>query len=108
MSLPSINLGHLTISEILPQENFKGQSHYSNIKDQIKVTPQAITHLHSLTNTPTRYQLPIPSGSNYSSHYSKVKVNQNQHPPTPTPTNNPTKYPSTTAYCFLIIAQTRF
>ena len=38
MSLPSINFLHLTVSEILPGQDFMGQYHYSKVKRQIKVT----------------------------------------------------------------------
>ena len=39
MSLPSINLLHLMVSEIQPRQDFIGQGHYSKVIDQIKVTP---------------------------------------------------------------------
>ena len=39
MSLPSINFLHLTVSEIQPGQDFKGQGHYSKVKGQIKVRP---------------------------------------------------------------------
>ena len=35
----SINFLHLTVSEILPGQDFEGHSHNSNVKYQIKVTP---------------------------------------------------------------------
>ena len=39
MSLSSINFLHLTVSEILPRQDFIGHGHYSKVKGQIKVTP---------------------------------------------------------------------
>ena len=61
MSLPSIIFLHLTVSEILPGQDFIGQGHYSKIKGQIKVTPSQ-AHLQPTTNVPTKYQLPTPCG----------------------------------------------
>ena len=37
ISLPSITFLHLTVSEILPAQDFIGQGHYGKIKGQIKV-----------------------------------------------------------------------
>ena len=39
MSLPSINLLKITVSQIYPRQDFQTQGHYSNIKGQIKVAP---------------------------------------------------------------------
>ena len=39
MTLSSINFLYLTISEIYPKQNFKGQGHYSKGICQIKATP---------------------------------------------------------------------
>ena len=39
MSLPGINFLHLMVSEIWPEQDFKGQGHYGKVKCQIKVTP---------------------------------------------------------------------
>ena len=36
---PKINFQHLTVSEIWPKQNFKGQGYYSKVKGQIKVIP---------------------------------------------------------------------
>ena len=38
-SLPNINFLHLTVSEILPGQDFIGQGHYIKVKGQIKVRP---------------------------------------------------------------------
>ena len=38
MSLPSINFLHLTVSDIPPRQNFKGQDYYGGVKGQTKVT----------------------------------------------------------------------
>ena len=38
MPLPSFNFLHLTVSEIYPEQDFKGQGHYGKVKGQIKVT----------------------------------------------------------------------
>ena len=38
-NLPSINFLHLTVSEIEPGQDFKGQDHYGKVKGQIKVRP---------------------------------------------------------------------
>ena len=39
MSLPTINFLHLTVSEIQPGQEFKGQGHYDIVKGQIWVLP---------------------------------------------------------------------
>ena len=39
MSLPGINFLHLTVSEIWPGQDFKGQGHYGKVKGKINVTP---------------------------------------------------------------------
>ena len=57
MSLPSINFLHLTVSEILPRQNFIGQGHYGKVKGR---SHHDVAHLHPLTNVPTKYQLPTP------------------------------------------------
>ena len=58
---PTINFLHLTVSEILPGQNFKGQGHYGKIKDQIKVNHK-VAYLQPLTSSATRCQLPKPYG----------------------------------------------
>ena len=45
MTLPSINLLHLTLSEIQLEQDFIGQGHYSKVKSQLKVTLRHIAHL---------------------------------------------------------------
>ena len=39
MSLPGTNFLHLTVSEMLPGQDFKGQGQYKKFKGQVKVTP---------------------------------------------------------------------
>ena len=39
MSLQSMNFLHLTVSEIQPRPDFKGQGHYGKVIGQIKVNP---------------------------------------------------------------------
>ena len=39
MSLPSINILYVIVSEIKPGQAFMGQGHYSKVIGQIKVTP---------------------------------------------------------------------
>ena len=99
MSLPSpYQFLHLTVSEISPGQDIKGQGHYSDVIGQIKVTPlhctpttsphqcpyevftsnilwvkvtmarskvksrsyHDVAYLKTLTNVPTKYQLPAP------------------------------------------------
>ena len=55
ISLSSINFLHLTVSEMLPGQNFIGQGHYSKVKSR---SDHDEAHLHLLTNAPTKYQLP--------------------------------------------------
>ena len=55
MSLPSINFLHLTISEIPPGQDFKGQAHYYKVKSR---SDHNVAKLHPLTNVSTKYQLP--------------------------------------------------
>ena len=59
MSLPSINFLHLTVSEILPGQDFKGQGHYGKVKSR---SDHDVAHLQPLTNVPAKYQLPTPYG----------------------------------------------
>ena len=113
MSLPSINFLHLTVSEIQPGQDFMGRGHYSKVKSR---SDRNVTHLHPLTNVPTKYHCPTP----YSfrdiartrflgqGHYSKVKSRSDHdvahlHPLT----NVPTKYQLPTPYGFRDIAWTR-
>ena len=66
MSLPHINFLHLTVSEIHPGQEFIGQGHYGKVKSW---SDHNVAHLHSLTNVPTKYQLPTP--------YAGIPVNFN-------------------------------
>ena len=59
MSLPSINFLYLTVSEIQPRQDFKGQGHYSKVKSR---SHYDVAHLQPLTNVPAKYQLPTPYG----------------------------------------------
>ena len=59
MSLPSINFLHHTVAEIHPGQDFKGQGHYGKVKSR---SHHDVTHIHTLTNVPTKYQLPTPYG----------------------------------------------
>ena len=70
MSLPSINLLHLMVSEILPGQIFKGQGHYGRIKSQIKVIL-----LHCTPTTPKQcpYQV-LPSYTLQFPRYSPDKI----------------------------------
>ena len=61
ISLPNINFLHLTVSKILPRQDFAGQGHNSKVKGQITVTPRCFTPT-TPTNVPTKYQLPTPHG----------------------------------------------
>ena len=47
--LASVNFLHITVYEILPGKDFKGQGQYSMVKGQIKVTP-----CHSTPATPNQ------------------------------------------------------
>ena len=38
-NVPATYFLHLTVSEIWPGQDFKGQGHYGKVKGQIKVTP---------------------------------------------------------------------
>ena len=124
MSLPSVNLLHLTeyksldkISKLMvnmTKSKVKSRSHHK------------VAHLHPLTNVPTKYQLPTPynfrdiawtrfykSGSPQQGQRSNQDHTMTLHtyPPPPTPhppTNVPTKYQLPTFYGFRDIAQTRF
>ena len=57
MSLTSINFLHLTVSEIQPGQDFKGQGHFGKVKSRSNYD---VAHLQPLTNIPTKYQLPTP------------------------------------------------
>ena len=59
MFLLSINLLHLTVSEILPGQDFQTQGHYGKAKVKSR-SDHDVAHLHPLTNVPTKYQLPTP------------------------------------------------
>ena len=61
MLLPSINLLHPTVSEILPRQGFIVRGQYSKVKGQIKVTLRRCIPTPQ-TNVPTKYQLPTPYG----------------------------------------------
>ena len=56
MSLPSINILHLIVSEIWPGQDFIGEGHYK-VKSR---SHHDVAHL--LTNVPTKYQRPTPCG----------------------------------------------
>ena len=55
MTLTVLNQHQKTDPKV--QQDFKGQGHYDKVKDQIK-GHYDVAHLHSLTNVPTKYQLP--------------------------------------------------
>ena len=57
MTLAVLNLHQHTDPKV--QQDFKGQ--YSKVKGQ-SVSHHDMTHLHLLTNVPTKYQLPTPYG----------------------------------------------
>ena len=58
VSLPSINFLHLTVSKILPGQNYKGQgTARSKVKSR---SHHDVAHLHPLTSVPQKYQLPKP------------------------------------------------
>ena len=60
MSLfPTINFLHLTVSAIKPGKDFIGKDHYGKVKSR---SHHDVTHLHPLTNVPTKYQLLTPYG----------------------------------------------
>ena len=59
MSLPNINFLHLTVSEIKPGQDFKGQGHCDKVTGR---SHHDAAHLEPLTNVPTKYQLPTPYG----------------------------------------------
>ena len=62
MSLASINFIHLTVSEILPRQDFIVQGHYK-ARSQVKSrSHNDVAHLYPLNNVPTMYQLPKPFG----------------------------------------------
>ena len=76
-----------------------------------------ITHLHLLTNAPTKYQLPTPycfqdiAGQDFigQGHYGKVKSRSDHDVAHLHPLSNvPTKYQLPTPYGFRHIARTRF
>ena len=59
MTLRIINFLYLTVSEIQPGEDFKGQGHYSKVKSR---SHHDTAHLQPVTNVPAKYQLPTPYG----------------------------------------------
>ena len=63
MTHQRINLLRLTVSEIWPRQDFKGQGQNSKVKGEIK-TYHDVAHLRPLTNIHsnfhTTYQLPTP------------------------------------------------
>ena len=59
MSLPSINILHITVSEISQGQDFIRQGHYDKVKGR---SDHDVAHLQPLTNVPTKYQLPTPYG----------------------------------------------
>ena len=61
MSLPFINLLHLTDSLIWPREDFKGQGDYRKVKLPIKVAPRSGTPT-PLTSVPTNFEIHTPYG----------------------------------------------
>ena len=60
MSLPSINFLHLTVSQILPGQAFQTQGHCGKVKSR---SHHEVAYLQTLTNVPTKYQLPTPYDS---------------------------------------------
>ena len=59
--LLSFNFQHLTLSEIQPRQDFQTQGHYRKVKVKTR-SHHDVTHLQTLTNTTTKYQLPTPYG----------------------------------------------
>ena len=57
MPLPTINLLHFSVSDILSGQNFTGQGHYGKVKAR---SHHYVAHLQPPTNVPTKYQLPTP------------------------------------------------
>ena len=57
MSLPSTDFEHLTVSEILPEQDFETQGNYSQVKGQIKVIAQHCTPIQCLYQVSTSYTL---------------------------------------------------
>ena len=58
-TLPSINFLNLTVSKIRHGQDFKYQSHYDKVKDNINAISPHCTPT-PLTNAPMKYQLPTP------------------------------------------------
>ena len=58
MSLQSINFLYLTVTDIIRTRVFT-QGHYIKLKSELHY---GVTHLHYLTNVPTKFQLPTPYG----------------------------------------------
>ena len=57
MTLTVHNLHEKTDPKV--QQDFIGQGHYGKVKSR---SDHDVTHLHPLTNVPTKYQLPTPYG----------------------------------------------
>ena len=106
MSLPSISLLHLTVSEIEPGQDLIDQGHYGKVKSR---SHHDVAHLHPLSNVPIKYQLPTSHGFGdipekrfqTQGHSGKVKSRSHHdvahlHPVT----NVPTKYQLPTPYGF--------
>ena len=59
MSIPSVNFQHLMVSKINPRTRFSNKM--SLRKEEVKSrSHHYVAHLHTLTNVPTKYQLPTP------------------------------------------------
>ena len=60
MTLTVLNLHQKTDPKV--QQDFIGQGHYGKVKSRLD---HDVAHLHSLTNVPTKYQLPTPYSFRY-------------------------------------------
>ena len=110
---------HLTVSDILPRQDFIGQGDYGKVKGQIKVTPWHCTPTppnQCPNQVSTFYTLWFPRYS--PNKILKVKVtmarskikSRSDHDAAhlQPPTNVPTKYQLPTPYGFWDIARTKF
>ena len=118
MSLPGINFLHLTISEIWPGQDFKGQGHYGRVKSK--------SHHDFVHTPPPPNKCPYQVSTSYTSRFprysvdkilkvkvttARSKVKSRSHHDIvhlPTLTNVPTKYQPPTPNGFRDIARTRF
>ena len=119
MPLPSINLLHLTVSEIEPRQDFIGQGHYGKVKGQIKVSPWRCTPTppnQSPYQVSTSYTLRFPRYSpdkifklKVTKARSMVKSRSHHDVAHLNPlTNVPTKYQLPTPYGFRDTGRTNF